>query len=160
LPDCRSRWASFSPMPPLLTNSNASCRSEKLTAIVPPQSSRPTTWTRRPACQWDRPVHCHHCRHDDWPETFWTGLIDRLARDQAHAGKERPAFSHIRISDPPQSRRTVCRCPSRFEPFVSFGVSAAPSWSTRMWKPHGTPKASFSVAGPMFRIHLSPAESR
>src|SRR6516225_6177670 len=25
----------------------------------------------------DRPEHCRHCRHDDWPETFWTGLIDR-----------------------------------------------------------------------------------
>jgi hypothetical protein len=49
---------------------------------------------RRPACQWDRPEHRRHCRHDDWPETFWTGLIDRLARGQAHAGEVRPA-SHI-----------------------------------------------------------------
>src|SRR6516162_4645811 len=30
-----------------------------------------------PTCQWDRPKHCHHCRHDDWSKTFWTGLIDR-----------------------------------------------------------------------------------
>src|SRR5271167_3119696 len=35
-------------MPPLLTNANASCRSEKLTAIVPPHSIRSTTWKGRP----------------------------------------------------------------------------------------------------------------
>jgi hypothetical protein len=26
-----------------------------------------------------------HCRHDDWLETYWTGLIDRLARGQTQA---------------------------------------------------------------------------
>src|SRR6202008_3376541 len=36
-------------MPPLLTNSNASCTSEKLTGIVPPQSIRSRTWIGRPA---------------------------------------------------------------------------------------------------------------
>src|SRR5580704_12183674 len=36
-------------MPPLLTNSNASCTSEKLTGIVPPQSICSRTWIGRPA---------------------------------------------------------------------------------------------------------------
>jgi hypothetical protein len=46
-PSQRSYYLSH--WPPLLTNSNASCRSEKLTAIVPPHSIRSTTWKGRPA---------------------------------------------------------------------------------------------------------------
>src|SRR5262249_41908499 len=62
-------------MPPLLTNSNASCRSEKLTPIVPPQCSCSTTCKQRPQARATRPEHCRHCRHEDCLETFWTGLI-------------------------------------------------------------------------------------
>src|SRR6516164_8403025 len=61
-------------MPPLLTNSKASCRSEKLTGIVPPQEYWSTTWWA-PPCPWDRPEHRRLCRHDDRRKTFWAGLI-------------------------------------------------------------------------------------
>jgi hypothetical protein len=38
-----------------------------------------------PRLPWDRPEHCRHCRHDDWLETFCTGLIDRIARGQTQS---------------------------------------------------------------------------
>src|SRR6516225_3194786 len=44
-----------------------------------------------------------------------------------------------------------------FELFVPLGISASPSWWSRERKPHGAPEGSFSVAGPMVRIHLPPA---
>jgi hypothetical protein len=36
---------------------------------------------------------------------------------------------------------------------------ASPSWWSRARKPHGAPVPSFSVAGPIVRIHLPPADS-
>jgi len=47
-----------------------------------------------------------------------------------------------------------------FELFVPLGISASPSWWSRARKPHGAAEGSFSVAGPIVRIHLPPAESR
>jgi len=47
-----------------------------------------------------------------------------------------------------------------FELFVPLGISASPSWWSRARKPHGAPEGSFSVAGPIVRIHLPPAASR
>ena len=44
-----------------------------------------------------------------------------------------------------------------FELFVPLGISASPSWWSRARKPHGAPEGSFSVAGPIVRIHLPPA---
>ena len=41
----------------------------------------------------------------------------------------------------------------------NFGISASPSWWSRARKPHGAPEGSFSVAGPIVRIHLPPAVS-
>ena len=46
-----------------------------------------------------------------------------------------------------------------FELFVPLGISASPSWWSRARKPHGAPERSFSVAGPIVRIHLPPAAS-
>jgi hypothetical protein len=47
-----------------------------------------------------------------------------------------------------------------FELFVPLGISASPSWWSRARKPHGAPQGSFSVAGPIVRIHLPPVKSR
>src|SRR5271169_1388276 len=47
-----------------------------------------------------------------------------------------------------------------FELFVLLGISASPSWWSRARKPHGAPERSFSVAGPIVRIHLPPPASR
>src|SRR6516225_1603571 len=46
-----------------------------------------------------------------------------------------------------------------FELFVPLGISASPSWWSRARKPHGAPEGSFSVAGPIARIHLPPGAS-
>jgi hypothetical protein len=46
-----------------------------------------------------------------------------------------------------------------FELFVPLGISASQSWWSRARKPHGAPEGSFSVAGPIVRIHLPPGES-
>src|SRR5271169_6494934 len=46
-----------------------------------------------------------------------------------------------------------------FELFVLLGISASPSWWSRARKPHGAPERSFSVAGPIVRIPLPPANS-
>jgi hypothetical protein len=43
--------------------------------------------------------------------------------------------------------------------FVPLRISASPSWWSRARKPHGAPEGSFSVAGPLVRIHLPPANS-
>jgi len=45
------------------------------------------------------------------------------------------------------------------ELFVPLGISASPSWWRRARKPHGAPQGSFSVAGPIVRIHLPPPGS-
>jgi hypothetical protein len=47
-----------------------------------------------------------------------------------------------------------------FELFVPLGISSSPSWWGRARKPHGAPEGSFSVAGPIVRIHLPPAASQ
>ena len=50
-------------------------------------------------------------------------------------------------------------CSSIASPATILGISASPSWWSRARKPHGAPEGSFSVAGPIVRIHLPPAES-
>src|SRR6516165_6263047 len=84
-------------MPPLLTNSKASCRSEKLTGIVPPQEYLDDNVERAPPCQWYRPEQRPHCRHNVRPEMFWAGLIDRLAGGQTGALAEwrKPTRSEV-----------------------------------------------------------------
>jgi integrase len=47
-----------------------------------------------------------------------------------------------------------------FELFVPLEISASPSWWSRARKPQGAPERSFSVAGPIVRIHLPPAASQ
>src|SRR5215831_12849610 len=72
-------------MPPLLTNSNASCRSEKLTAIVPPQSSCSKTCKRHPDASGAAPNIAAIVNIMIGWKAFWTGLIDRHARRQTQA---------------------------------------------------------------------------
>src|SRR6516165_5607378 len=46
-----------------------------------------------------------------------------------------------------------------FELFVPLRINASPSGWSRARIPHGAPEGSFSVAGPLVRIHLPPAKS-
>jgi len=47
-----------------------------------------------------------------------------------------------------------------FELFVPLRINASPSGWSRARIPHGAPEGSFSVAGPLVRIHLPPAASQ
>src|SRR6516165_3373200 len=46
-----------------------------------------------------------------------------------------------------------------FELFVPLRINASPSGWSRARIPHGAPEGSFSVAGPLVRIHLPPGVS-
>src|SRR6516162_3045799 len=61
-------------MSPLLTNSKASCRTEKLTGIVPPREYLVDNVVGAPMPV-GPPEHRRHCRHDDRRKTSWAGLI-------------------------------------------------------------------------------------
>jgi hypothetical protein len=48
---------------------------------------------------------------------------------------------------------------SRIRTFRPSPDSSSPSWWSGAWKPNGGPEGSFSVPGPLVRIHLPPAKS-
>src|SRR6516162_1868391 len=124
--------------------------------------------------------------YDSWVLTFWKSLAAASAKalSLTSLGSESPlkprssqnltqspasilsrppggGSRRYRRLDAPRDRFAVDSPleEAGFELFVSLRISASPSWWSRARKPHGAPEPSFSVAGPIVRIHLSPAES-
>src|SRR6516162_11298318 len=74
---------------------------------------------RAPACQWDRLEHRPHCRHDDRPEMFWAGLINRRARASDPRGA--PCRAGKSVPHPPRFSLSAA------EPEVRIHLSPAAS---------------------------------
>src|SRR6516162_8460465 len=118
-------------MPPLLTNSKASCRSEKLTGIVPPQEYWSTTWKGCPMPV-APPEHRRHCRHDDRRKTFWAGckIATREGQTQEALRVEQENTYRIR-------RDLACLPRNRRFEFISLHrrVSGEPDFLSRARNP-------------------------